>query len=65
MGRSFIDYVMSEDQADFCRQVTHKISVPLCQMSIRLEQAGWSDENDQKVKHANSDCISSFIRFRC
>jgi hypothetical protein len=50
VGRSFIDYVMSEDQADFCRQVTDKISVPLCQMSIRSDQAG-SEENDQKVEH--------------
>ena len=53
MGRSFIDYVMSEDQADFCRQVTDKISVPLCQMSIRSDQAG-SDQNDQKVEHVCS-----------
>ena len=53
VGRSFIDYVMPEDQADFCRQVTDKISVPLCQMSIRSDQAG-SDQNDQKVEHVCS-----------
>ena len=46
VGRSFIDYVMSEDQPDFCREITNKISVPLCQMSIRLDQAG---SEDQKV----------------
>ena len=50
MGRSFIDYVMSEDRPDFCKQVTDKISVPLCQMSIRSDQPG-SEENDQKVDH--------------
>ena len=50
VGRSFIDYVMSEDQPDFCRQVTDKISVPLCQMSIRSDQTG-SEETDQKVEH--------------
>ena len=62
VGRSFIDYVMSEDQPDFCRQVTDKISVPLCQMSIRSDQAG-SEETDQKVRHQHSTW--SYIRFRC
>ena len=49
VGRSFIDYVMWEDQRDFCRQVTDKISVPLYQMSIRSDQPG-SEEIDQKVE---------------
>ena len=52
VGRSFIDYMMSEDQADFCRQVTDKISVPLCQMSLRSDQPG-SEENEHKVEYGN------------
>ena len=59
MGRSFIDYVMSEDQPDFCRQVTDRISVPLCQMSIRSDQSG-SGENDQKVEQWSKEIAIAY-----
>ena len=62
VGRSFIDYVMSEDQPDFCREITNKISVPLCQMSIRLDQAG---SEDQKVHHYQKHLIIHNVPFRC